>query len=1368
MNNKRGMTVGAIVLTGVTGIFLRPLATFSAANGSAKKAAAGAVETVALSNVIRGEGPWIASCEYWAPVRVDERDDLDELKLSVKVDVDTRSFSASAAASGLAAPQPSGQSPDAVSCPGAKDQWGIPVSSTQKPQITAIIATVPDPTREHLALDFDHIIDGLLQAANDNGYLESYSWLPWKPPGESSVADLAATEREKEMEQKRLRQPGLIVLKYYDPSHNDYYKTLYLFLVGNTPMEGVEGDQLENALKYEAELQNEGGCFSPSVLQGNETCITPATNATKAPEAANAANAGTANTSRQDPTEDSFTPSRNALTVIGPNFSGAASSLKAQLESASREGPSKRLFPSQIQRINVFAEVGSSAARSLVEGSGLIHFVSFAGNLAFGTNQLEGLTCKNSNHERVVTLIEDNTAYGKAQEAQEPKEKAVAKNFECDPPWQVIKFPRGISLLRNAHEDELTHSGAEGGQETTPYLHMSLADKNDKGTIPQFSPQTATSQEAQLVTITQQLQRFRPKYIVVGGGNTLDSIFLARFLHRTFPDARLVSFGGDLLINRDTDNQPFVGALAIDAYPLLGPMPSDLTPKSARRPFASTITESVYNAASFALWDGTEHLKLANYRDIFAAKPGDSPKELYPGLWAMAVGRDAYYPVGLISRCASDDLHFLPLINEGSRNIRPCSNEILLPLVDSHVSFLEDLKLLLWPPALGKQKSDVVHFAFNPSRWWYLLCGAVLLACLAHVFCMGFTSFSSFLMRDLAIDEMNNPYRRAVFIHIGTVMLFGMAIVVSYPIFPVLRVTIPNPAAVWIGRATIVAGVLALLYSFWRTSSYAVIRATVNNRKLLLKRPDIYLVHAIAFLAMIGIPVLWMYACEGQNPQHVGLFFSYRCLNPLSGVSPLLPVLLLLFGWYGWSIVQTRRLRFSHETRPRIPGGDKQGNSFYVSDESLTSGTGGTDLPLYGNIISLFITPHLICRLTHGKLKTWQVWTLLGGVYGSLLLLCTFGLHPECMERLLGGPKFLSNTPFEWLVELLFFPLLLIALTGLLRLIVIWSALRRQLLRRLEFFPIRFAFGRMSTVGWISMMRQSDLLERQREMARSMESMRQLAHHHEIRELLGNNSGELEDVYDRTLRHVDDLRLAISNPGIRIIDGTDPEDRLAAVAFRKEGDIPGRDFEDRLRLMYYLESDFAFFAQQLLKFVLMPYWQDQRMESVESEERETTHARRVVPGQTEGPEFAIHSGLIKEPPLHICLAEEFVAIRYVSLIRAVLVNIRHLMAFVSFAWVLSMIAWNSYPFRPREAINLIFTLLFVLLGVGAIWVFSQMYRDVLLSRITRTEGNELGSEFYIRMAMFGAIPLLTWLAYQFPAVGAVVLKYLQPGIEAAK
>jgi hypothetical protein len=96
------------------------------------------------------------------------------------------------------------------------------------------------------------------------------------------------------------------------------------------------------------------------------------------------------------------------------------------------------------------------------------------------------------------------------------------------------------------------------------------------------------------------------------------------------------------------------------------------------------------------------------------------------------------------------------------------------------------------------------------------------------------------------------------------------------------------------------------------------------------------------------------------------------------------------------------------------------------------------------------------------------------------------------------------------------------------------------------------------------------------------------------------------------------------------------------------------------------------------------------------------------------------------------------------------------MYFISTTFALAIMAWNSYPFQPRQVIDWMFTLLLIILGSGVVWVFAQMYRDPILSRITHTTPNELGMEFYLRVASFGAIPLLTWLAYHFPDVGGTV------------
>jgi hypothetical protein len=136
--------------------------------------------------------------------------------------------------------------------------------------------------------------------------------------------------------------------------------------------------------------------------------------------------------------------------------------------------------------------------------------------------------------------------------------------------------------------------------------------------------------------------------------------------------------------------------------------------------------------------------------------------------------------------------------------------------------------------------------------------------------------------------------------------------------------------------------------------------------------------------------------------------------------------------------------------------------------------------------------------------------------------------------------------------------------------------------------------------------------------------------------------------------------------------------------------------------------------------------------------------------------------------MYIRVAEEFLAIRYVSLIRAVLVNMRYLLVFVSAVFVLTIVAWNSYPFQPRQSIDEAFTGLLVLLGAGVTWIFVQMHRNPILSRITNTSANELGFDFYVRLVSFGAVPVLTWLAYQFPELGGTLFKFIQPGLEVIK
>jgi hypothetical protein len=611
-------------------------------------------------------------------------------------------------------------------------------------------------------------------------------------------------------------------------------------------------------------------------------------------------------------------------------------------------------------------------------------------------------------------------------------------------------------------------------------------------------------------------------------------------------------------------------------------------------------------------------------------------------------------------------------------------------------------------------------------------------------------------------------------IQVATAMLFSMAFVVSFPALWLAQFHV-NPATIAASLVTVALGVLAAIVAVSKTWNYIGWVSQEANPPIHASRvrriydrlgPNVYFILNLApWTTLIGVPCLWAYLCctrsafDPASPHgldFVGLCFSYRYIHPCSGVSPIVPVLLLLLSWYLWALFQTLRLRFSEKGRPRLPKKlpDADGGRLYVSDDALELCESARYPCLYKNMTCLLITRQLIWRFfglypaatpgpNHapnsggGTGRDLPIDMLLGVTYGSVLLSVSLFTPVHSIDRLLwsAGPYF--SCPYEILVSVLFFPLVAMSLTGWIRMILIWGALRRGLLERLENLPLRFAFSRLKVMGWMTMLRSGGLQEHWSDMARGLESIRQILH----------RPVELE-----TMREDDRRRLEYANQ------------RLQAdiVKVRERFDAPGRQPQCRKRdyeLMKDVELGFAAFGQELLSTILIPYWSTQQSRLVESEES-CDGPENSQRSRTDGPAPT-------EPPI-ILLAEEFLAIRYISLIRSVLANLRYLMIFVTASFVLAILAWNSYPFQPSQLGDLLFTGMLLILGSGVIWVFAQMHRNPILSRITETRVNELGWDFYWRILSFGALPVFTWLAYQFPEVGNLIAKFVQPGVSVLK
>ncbi|NYF50584.1 hypothetical protein [Tunturiibacter gelidoferens] len=1325
MNKGRSVIVGTAVLAGA---MVYAGVTFPNASAIAKPP----TTTEATLGPVTGEGPWRASCKYWTAARLIKPLGQEETNQPKNAQRESKTSAVSQLVASMSSPK--------TDCEG-DDDWGIPqlpsdhidaatTTSTEdlhQPEIRVILASVPDPIHSHLALEFDRTIDSFMQAAADRRYLSSNYWFPWKiQHGSDAVNESSTNATNTEEDRYREQQPGLIILKY-SPQRDEknfswlsYHRVIYLFLVSESPALGMNGLQLRNALRYEAMLRSRYGA------------------------------------------KLSMSDDDSQLAVIGPGSSGSAASLregivnapfaeevipseeksreKLKTKNGTRDGfeGANQAKPKDITNVIVAGTTSTLIADAELNSPSSTRFITY---YSFGEDTvseehriLDSFRSAHSDEQHIAILSEDDTVFGEASSRPSVPDTSEGLNAtgwpyrpampdESAAPYHpiYIRFPREISLLRNAQGEK---PGKNSSSEIpTPYLNLTLKDSSADDTMPRFSTtQTPLSQEAQLMAIAHQLQRARVEYILITASNILDELFLAEFLHRACPDARIVFYnGGDLLVERDVDNARYIGSLTISPYNLT----TLSRPFYAGRAFSDSQAEATYNAASYILWKGSKDPKTQPLN--FSGYLRGEDKMQAP-LWATAVGSDGYYPLGLVNGCASEWPRILPSFH-GAEPV-PCSEREI-----------SSMQLLPLPSPNAA-----------PSLAWSILCVILTGLCIGHAAIMLSAEYWSPFTRDLAIDQNDQPRRRSVYINIGTSVLFCMSFVLASPMFLILRVYRWERSNLVVASMTLLVAVAAVLATLYKTWPYLKYEPQRNS-----KYPTglYFLFNLLAFATLIVVPLFWLRIClhNAANgvPTYVGLFFSYRSLHPGSGVSPVIPVLLLLFGWYLWAIFQTARLRFSTMNRPRLPDQVAIASSYplYVPDRQLSACRNPTNVCLFENISCLLITREILRRFTRWPHRKLNVIFFI--IYLGLFLLCVFCGRIQSLERFLLHPSY-GPTPYEFLIAALFFPLIMVVLTGWLRMIFVWGSLSRGLLEPLERMPIRAAFSRLKEVGWMTMLSQSSLHIRWRDMARSNESVRQLVNNEELRKAIDDDAKwtVLKNAHDDLSLKLKQLREHIQ---FRKRDKSLPIPPMEYP--RNDCDLPPEEHRQDLSFIYAIEKRYAAFCELILSDLLIPYWDNQRVGFVE-DDGDDLGANRAKP---ETP---------AQDPLPILLAEELLVIRYVALIRSVLVNIRYLMLFTCAAFVLSIVAWNSYPFQPHQLIDWCFTLLLVFLGTGVVWVFAQMHRNSILSRITDTAPNKLGLDFYIRIVTFGAAPVLTWLAYQFPDAGGNLLRILQPGLQVVK
>ena len=1001
---------------------------------------------------------------------------------------------------------------------GAKD-----AASSLPENVRFMIATVPDPLHTHLSLQFDRTLEALQQALQDEGYTYDSSWLPWKSRSEryQTLQDDEVVEKEAS---SREHCPGLILFRRSMNAHPTedsppckftgaaphgevYLCGMFVFLVAETPTSGLNQAQWQNAQSWM-----------------------------------------NAHAGRERPDK--------ALRILGPTFSGSMPSVVRALEGIDMQQSSFQSALLYSGRIR-----GCSSWRWLnrqLNGKGElpVRTSDFNENDAVQIDRFfRYLGDRGHALSEVAILSEDETAYGGLPDptrAQVPSSQEPPQP-ECEPrylrlnesgqltnPPVHLYYPRDISAVRSAYrEQSIFAAPAPAETSNSPHTvlqpHPESAVHEETDSIEQFSGQgKALTEEAQLYGIVNALRSHAIRFVVLRSTNSLDNLFLTRFLHRAYPEAYIVMMGSDMLFGREVDSTEFRGVMALSPFPLL-PRGQDWTmqtssaqllPQHAHRIFGSDIMEGVYLAARFLTTDcevredlqscGRSTLQtfihrpkpdLPDYAEPFWE---NEPTQLSASTWLSVLGKGGYWPVAVLKE----------------------------PFFKGE-SVASNLTKVNRPSDSSENRGRTALGWFTLSSAWkffsflaLLLIGAHSLACLW-----------GWQRSDLSIFIQFAPLpsnRQLVLRALGWAIVCSLMIFLfaaSARMFYQLRGV--DQLWVWIVGASVLAGCSAALFDLGAFS----VRKPKDAPKTIANLPSkstLCSAIVLTIVAVSGFAGLFIFDYFHPN----GVTIAFRSVHLTSGVSPMVSLLLMLVGFYWWFWQALAGLSLLGPGRPILPHLTPQSVSFSRVSSEMANGIEAAAIPFpgwNGRYRWLYLLPLLLLILLACVMQ--RPWTI---GFDAIL-------HS------------LESESFNWTLHGMFALGLYLLILDCCQLLITWSHLKRLLLA-LNRLPLRRTFAAFQGLSMSSLWTMSGTSSRTRYtiFSHQIESLVHLRN--ELDSFEGRNCG---------------------TPGVRFAIRRAVVEGLHFIETRSQGaDLAMSNDEAACEV----RKDFSRCAEEIFKDVLVPEW----------------------------------------------------------------------------------------------------------------------------------------------------------------------------------
>jgi hypothetical protein len=444
----------------------------------------------------------------------------------------------------------------------------------------------------------------------------------------------------------------------------------------------------------------------------------------------------------------------------------------------------------------------------------------------------------------------------------------------------------------------------------------------------------------------------------------------------------------------------------------------------------------------------------------------------------------------------------------------------------------------------------------------------------------------------------------------------------------------------------------------------------------------------------------------------------WRAVHLYSGVSPLLPQVLFLTGFYAWFLATLHGLALLGEDRPLLP-----------SKEDLVDHPDPAKKTL--RILSRE-TCQLPVELEARPLG--QPW-LSNLVRAFPLCFAAFwlGIRDWALRSL--GERTFGHIIFCWLVLMA-----AVIVTDVMQLLFTWRKLR-ELLVLLDRMRVRRTLAAMKGISWGSVWKMGGnvLEERYRVLSRQFES---LSHLHNTFKKWHCSNDEVE-AKKAVLKQIGICQDAGGTFARWYVDIRSP---LPDEPPQSQSDISA---------IAGFQQQVASTAGTLFSLILVPQWQKESESLLFDASKVQAHGVAEADGRPFTP-----SGEITD---QVRAAEEFFVLPYLGFIQNTVGRIRTFVYGILAMFVAMTLAISSYPFDPLPVLAGVSLTLFLLVGIIVASVYAGMARDATLSYITNTKPGELGLHFWTQMITFGAGPLVALLTTLFPSIADFLMGWLQPG-----